>query len=428
MHLPRRLLASLAAAALTAAVAGAPARAAEPVAPAQRALPADTRFYVDPEAGAARQALADLRAGDLADAARMARLATWPQAIWIDNGTPAQIGAQVRRIMSAARATRTVPVLVSYFIPGRDCSLYSAGGAQSSAEYRAWIAAFATAIGDGRAVVVVEPDGLSLLPKDCAGNIDPTGELTAQRLADLKAAVGMFGAQPNTSVYLDAGNSGWQSVGVIAERLVQAGVDQARGFALNVSNYWRTEQNTRYATWVAKCVWWSTRGPDWARGHTDWCAGQYYSAAAPNDGQPGNAVVYEDPATWHWTDEWFDQNVGAPPVDQLAHHVVDTSRNGLGPWTPPAGKYTDAETWCNPPARGIGARPTADTGLPLTDAFLWIKTIGESDGSCKRGTAGPADPEYGTVDPAAGAWWPDMAHWLAENAAPALTVNPRLLP
>ncbi|MFC7760475.1 glycoside hydrolase family 6 protein [Catellatospora bangladeshensis] len=37
----------------------------------------------------------------------------------------------------------------------------------------------------------------------------------------------------------------------------------------------------------------------------------------------------------------------------------------------------------------MGARPTAATGLPLTDAFLWIKTIGESDGSCKRGTPDP---------------------------------------
>ncbi|WP_254550861.1 glycoside hydrolase family 6 protein [Catellatospora tritici] len=69
-------------------------------------------------------------------------------------------------------------------------------------------------------------------------------------------------------------------------------------------------------------------------------------------------------------------------------------------------------------------RPTAKTDLSLTDAFLWIKTIGESDGSCKRGTPGPADPEYGTIDPAAGAWWPDMAHWLAKNAAPTLTLNP----
>ena len=34
------------------------------------------------------------------------------------------------------------------------------------------------------------------------------------------------------------------------------------------------------------------------------------------------------------------------------------------------------------PARtpGTGKRPTADTKLPLVDAYLWIKTPGESDG------------------------------------------------
>ncbi|MEY9969495.1 cellulase/cellobiase CelA1 [Streptacidiphilus sp. MAP12-16] len=49
--------------------------------------------------------------------------------------------------------------------------------------------------------------------------------------------------------------------------------------------------------------------------------------------------------------------------------MVDTSRNGKGGWTPPAGKYAnDPQTWCNPPGRGIGNRPSADTGTPLVDA------------------------------------------------------------
>ena len=62
------------------------------------------------------------------------------------------------------------------------------------------------------------------------------------------------------------------------------------------------------------------------------------------------------------------------PPTQLDHFLVDTSRNGLGAWTPPAGKYTgDAQTWCNPPVRAIGARPTADTGIALVDAYLYVK-------------------------------------------------------
>jgi endoglucanase len=73
----------------------------------------------------------------------------------------------------------------------------------------------------------------------------------------------------------------------------------------------------------------------------------------------------------------------------------------------------------------LGLRPTADTGLPLLDAYLWIKIPGESDGECTRGL-GPAgetvDPVWGLIDPPAGQWFPEMALNLAQLA------NPPLLP
>jgi endoglucanase len=82
-----------------------------------------------------------------------------------------------------------------------------------------------------------------------------------------------------------------------------------------------------------------------------------------------------------------------------AHFVVDTSRNGRGPFT---GQL--ANPWCNPPGRGLGAAPTTDTGSDRADAFLWIKTPGASDGECGRG------------NPPAGAWWQEQAEELARNA------------
>ncbi len=78
------------------------------------------------------------------------------------------------------------------------------------------------------------------------------------------------------------------------------------------------------------------------------------------------------------------------------HFVVDTSRNGNGP-------YTGTESWCNPPGRALGAPPTTATGRPRLDAYLWIKRPGESDGTCRGG-------------PAAGQWWPAYALELARNA------------
>ncbi|CAM5427617.1 Glucanase OS=Streptomyces glaucescens OX=1907 GN=SGLAU_12910 PE=3 SV=1 [Streptomyces glaucescens] len=116
--------------------------------------------------------------------------------------------------------------------------------------------------------------------------------------------------------------------------------------------------------------------------------------------------------------------MGTPPAGELRHFVIDTSRNGRGAWTPGPGKYSGyPEIWCNAPGRRLGPRPTADTGVPLVDAYLWVKIPGESDGSCTRNTGGAIDPEYGIVDPPAGTWWPDQAHALARNAAPRLKFN-----
>jgi endoglucanase len=77
------------------------------------------------------------------------------------------------------------------------------------------------------------------------------------------------------------------------------------------------------------------------------------------------------------------------------HFVIDTSRNGLGP--------ASNGDWCNPPGRGLGRKPTRQTGYQLVDAFLWIKIPGESDGACNGGGA-------------AGSWLPEYALGLAQRA------------
>ncbi|MFC7470564.1 glycoside hydrolase family 6 protein [Actinomadura keratinilytica] len=79
--------------------------------------------------------------------------------------------------------------------------------------------------------------------------------------------------------------------------------------------------------------------------------------------------------------------------------VVDTSRNGNGPFT----GGDPAERWCNPPGRALGEVPTTKTGDDLVDAYLWIKRPGESDGECKGG-------------PKAYQWWPEYALGLAKAA------------
>ena len=212
------------------------------------------------------------------------------------------------------------------------------------------------------------------------------GATPAERYRALNGAVDRLTAHRATKVYLDGTHSAWLGVGDIAHRLVKAGVQRASGFFLNVSNFQTTSRQLQYGTWISECIAYATAATAARRFKN--CASQYYPAD-PND-----------ESTWYKTDEWYAANLGgAVPT---THFVIDTSRNGQGPWTgpPTTRRACDPEVWCNPPGRGLGLRPTTRTGNPLADAFLWIKTPGQSDGQCKRGTAGPDRSDPGHRRPA----------------------------
>jgi len=133
-------------------------------------------------------------------------------------------------------------------------------------------------------------------------------------------------------IYIDVGHSNWlapEEVGKLFNRVTNEGV---RGFSVNVSNYRTTKESMAWAKRVS---------------------------------------------------EYVDNK----------HFVIDTSRNGRGPY---------GNDWCNPPDRSLGIPPTTDTGEELCDAFLWIKIPGESDGKCNGG-------------PRAGRFWPEYAVDLVKN-------------
>ena len=365
------------------------------------------QFYV-PKAdhGATEQIAALTSSGDKADATLIRKMIQTPQAVWLTGGSPKAVQQDVRSTVDRASDKGTVPVLVAYNVPGRDCAQYSAGGAATGDDYKAWIDAFAAGLGTSRAVVILEPDGLALLPTDC-GQPD-----TYDRTNLIKYAAHALAADPNASVYLDAGHSAWHSVGDMAARLAAAGVTDAAGFFLDVSNYRALNYETKFGTWISQCIAFANDPEEggWRLGHYDWCASQYYSPFGPVDPN--------DISTWHYTDDWYAANLGHAAA--TTHFVIDTSRNGQGPWTPGPHPSGDAQDWCNPPGRGLGHAPTADTGVPLVDAYLWVKIPGQSDGQCYRWTSGPLDPVRGIMDPAAGQWFPQMALELAQNANPPL--------
>jgi endoglucanase len=432
--------ASLATGSLAVMTAAQPASAA-PAAPAvSRALGPGTRFFVPPpSSGAPQQILQLLESGQAKNAALIAEMEAVPRAVWFNGGTPAQVQQQVQQTMFEAALERAVPTLVVYDIPGRDCAQYSAGGALSQADYEAWISAFAQAVGNRKAIVILEPDALGNMPSGCGLSTSVYPFTDSERIAELQYAVGALEQDPGVSVYLDGTHSAWQSVGTMTQRLLEANVQDAQGFFLNVSNYQPTNELTDYGTWISDCIAMVTDSANPFFNNPSACASQYYPA------------TQSDFSTWGLTTAWYAQNMGNAVA--ATHFVIDTSRNGDGPnnmatyasapYDQPASVISAlaSANWCNPPNSALGLRPTASTGVPLLDAYLWVKTPGQSDGQCDSAGGARAwdysdytaagwpatasaqslfDPLWGIDDPAAGAWFGQAALQLAQLASPAL--------
>jgi endoglucanase len=227
------------------------------------------------------------------------------------------------------------------------------------------------------------------------------------------------------------------------------------------------------------------------------CASQYWNGGAPGTDIASlvgayNGVALSPFGVWSETTTTPDLNTSGIDASYASamgstvpttHFIVDTSRNGLGPnsmqayaaapYDQPSSVISAlvAGNWCNPPDEGLGLRPTAATGVslssldsylpgspPLVDAYLWIKTPGQSDGQCDAaggvrswdnaaytppipGWPASSSAAFQTFDPlwslqtnsvftdppaspASEAWFSQQALMLAQNASPALTPLP----
>jgi len=247
-------------------------------------------------------------------------------------GQPGEM-EQVRHVTMAANRAGAIPVIVAYNLPGRDaCGKLSASGGPAASAYEKWVGQLAAAIGTGDDIVIVEPDGL---PDAVRGCLSPAQ--SAARFQLLRYAMRKLGGLPHARVYLDAGNPGmFPDPAQLAQPLEQAGLRYGRGFSANVANF----------HWTASVVAWSQR---------------------------------------------LERALGGK-----SGAVIDTSRNGRGPYTGP-----ENPQWCNPPGRALGPAPRLDPGPAGIDAYLWIKDPGASDGPCNGG-------------PSAGQYWLQYAVGLAQ--------------
>ncbi|MFE9017242.1 glycoside hydrolase family 6 protein [Streptomyces sp. NPDC007808] len=277
-------------------------------------------FYVDPNSTPKQWVAAN--PGDGRASAINASIANTPMARWFGSWS-GTIGTATGAYVGAADQRDKLPILVAYNVYHRDhCGGHSGGGASSPSAYASWIAQFAGGIANRPAVVILEPDSLGDYGCMTQAQIN-------ERRAMLSGAIAEFNRQaPNTWVYMDAGNPGWANAAAMAQRLHEAGLRQARGFSLNVSNYFTTSENAAY----------------------------------------GNAVNRELSARYGYTKPF----------------VVDTSRNGNGSngqWCNPSGRRIGTPSqlgggaemllWIKTPGEsdgncGTGAGSTAGQFLPET--------------------------------------------------------------
>lgn len=214
----------------------------DPASVAARAAEAEQVVPTDRPSSSATAGTSGGTDGDPSDAADQlaaaARLAAEPTAIWLvpERYPMSTVQDTVSDIVRSAERAGSMPVFTVYGVPERDCGNQSAGGL-SSTEYQAWVGEIVAAVADHRVAIVLEPDAVALAP-DCGDR--------AARMQQLSSATAQF-ADASVPVYLDGGHSDWRPPAEMAELLREAGVEDATGFATNVSNYNTTGDEIAYA-------------------------------------------------------------------------------------------------------------------------------------------------------------------------------------
>jgi endoglucanase len=203
---------------------------------------------------------------------------------WVGN-----IRREVNQAVSTITGSGSLPVFVAYNIPYRDCGSYSAGGSATANAYRKWIKDFAAGVGGRNAIVILEPDALAGMDCLAAGG-------RQERVALIREAVQALRAQ-RAAVYLDAGHANWHSAAEMAKRLQQAGIAEANGFALNVSNFAPTQANIAYGERISRLV-----------------GGKHFIIDTSRNGRPVNSKEWCNPR---------GRALGVAPTTNTGHPLVD---------------------------------------------------------------------------------------------------------
>lgn len=164
----------------------------------------------------------------------LAKIALRPKAkwfgAWISNATIKDKVADYIAHSTGGDAEVLVQMSVFRMVPWEHeaCKRLPTKAEQTS--YKQWVDRFAAGVGDAHVALILQPDGPFAL---CA----PGGSKLPSQL--IRYSAKKFSALPNTSVYIDGGAADWPKdrPAESARFLLPAGIEYARGFALNSTHY-----------------------------------------------------------------------------------------------------------------------------------------------------------------------------------------------
>jgi endoglucanase len=163
------------------------------------------------------------------------------EGIWWPNSQAESVARDYIAYTTGGNPNVLSQVAVFRLDPWEGDACHSLPTAADQASYRQWIDAFAAGIGNARVALVLQPDVPFQL---CV----PHHSLLSMRLLTWSAQ--RLGALPHTTVYIDVGSADWISVRQATSLLRKAGVQYARGFALNATHYDSTQAEVLFGARV----------------------------------------------------------------------------------------------------------------------------------------------------------------------------------
>jgi endoglucanase len=301
---------------------------------------AGVRLFVDRDSSAWQQWESYNRSGQRGKANLIWRIAREPMALWVGRFTRPNFHCKVRRVIDAAVADGSVPILTVLRAQSTRCSRgYQGGGAAEDARTRAWYDDLAHAIGNDRVVIGFEPDSLGTIDCHARSRQD-------DRIRLLRYGVDALAELPNATTYLEAGASDWEPARRTARQLRAIGIAKVRGFMLNATHQDWTRENIRHGLEISRLT-----------------GGKHFVI---NTAENGRGPVHRRLPNGRRLTVWCNpprRGLGIPPTTETSHPKVDAylwiNRPGhaqscqgrpLAWYAPRALSYARyATTWESPP-------------------------------------------------------------------------------